>query len=57
MSADDVRRRIGVELSDAEVTELLAWYAALGRGLAAFPQDDLHGVESPVHSVPGPRSA
>ena len=55
MAPDEVRKRVGADLSDAEVAELIAAYAALARGIAAFPRPELHGVEPPVSSLAGPR--
>jgi cytochrome c553 len=51
---EEVRRIVGVELSDAEVEALAAWYANLARGVAAFPAEDLKWTEPPLRSVPGP---
>ena len=50
-----VRQIIGSPLSDAEAGGLAEWYAALSRGVAAFPESDLKRVEPPLRSVPGPR--
>ncbi|GAC1318144.1 MAG: hypothetical protein NVSMB2_12620 [Chloroflexota bacterium] len=57
MAPEDVRKRVGADLSDEEVIELMAAYAALARGIAAFPLPELHGVEPPMTSVAGPRNA
>jgi hypothetical protein len=51
---EEVRRIIGVEISDAEAEALAASYANVARGVSAFPAEDLKGVEPPLRSVPGP---
>jgi cytochrome c553 len=51
---DEVRRVVGVALSDAEVEALAAYYATLARSVAAFPADDLRRTEPPLRSIPGP---
>lgn len=57
LASDEVWKRVGADLSDAEVAELIAVYTALARGIAAFPLAELHGVEPPTVSVAGPRHA
>ncbi|MBV9329028.1 MAG: hypothetical protein JO352_35425 [Chloroflexi bacterium] len=54
LTPDMVRLLVGVELDDATVTALIEWYASLARGLAAFPEADLKGVEPPLRSTAGP---
>jgi len=51
---EEVRRIVGVELSDAEVEALATYYANLARSVAAFPADDLRRTEPPLRSIPGP---
>ena len=51
---DAIRALVGPTISDDEATALAAWYANLARLVAAFPEDDLKGVEPPLRSVPGP---
>jgi cytochrome c553 len=51
---DEVRRIVGVALSDAEAQALAAWYASLARNVAAFPAEALKQTEPPLRSVPGP---
>ena len=51
---DEVRRIVGVELSDAEAEALAAYYANLARSVAAFPASDLKRTEPPLRSIPGP---
>ncbi len=51
---DEVRRIVGVELSDAEAEALAAYYANLARTVAAFPASDLKRTEPPLRSIPGP---
>jgi cytochrome c553 len=53
-AGEAVRQVVGAELSDAEAAALADWYAALARGVAAFPQADLKAVEPPLRSTPGP---
>jgi hypothetical protein len=53
-SAEDIRRVVGAQLSDAEVAALQAQYQPLSRGVAAFPGADLKAVEPPLRSTPGP---
>lgn len=57
MTADEVRKRVGADISDAEVAELIAAYKVLARGIDTFPLSALHGLEPPVRSVAGPRPA
>jgi hypothetical protein len=52
---EEVRRIVGVDLSDAEAEALAAAYAAIARSVAAFPADDLKRTEPPLRSIPGPR--
>ena len=51
---EEVRRIVGVELSDAEAEALATYYANLARGVAAFPAKDLKRTEPPLRSIPGP---
>jgi hypothetical protein len=53
-AGEAVRQIVGAELSVEEAFTLADWYAALARGVAAFPQDDLKAVEPPLISTPGP---
>ena len=53
-AGEAVRQVVGAELSDAEAAALADCYAALARGVAAFPQADLKAVEPPLRSTPGP---
>ena len=48
-----IRARVP-EISADEAAALADWYAALARGVAAFPVDDLKRVEPPLRSTPGP---
>ncbi len=50
----EVRRVVGVALSDAEVQALATYYANLARSVAAFPAEDLKRIEPPLRSIPGP---
>jgi hypothetical protein len=54
LSPDEVRRRIATPLTDVEASALADWYVALATAVAAFPEDDLSGVEPPLRSTPGP---
>ena len=54
VAMEEVRRIVGVELTDAEVEALATYYASLARSLAAFPAADLKGTEPPLRSIPGP---
>ena len=51
---DEVRRIVGVELSQTEAEELATYYANLARSVAAFPAQDLKRTEPPLRSIPGP---
>jgi hypothetical protein len=51
---DEVRRIIGVDLTDAEAEALATYYANLARSVAAFPAEDLKRTEPPLRSIPGP---
>jgi hypothetical protein len=53
-SMHDIRRIVGVDLSDAEAEALAALYANIAGGVADFPADDLKQTEPPLRSVPGP---
>jgi cytochrome c553 len=53
-ASEVVRHAVGVDLSEQEVAALADWYAAIARGVAAFPQADLKAVEPPLRSTPGP---
>jgi hypothetical protein len=55
MSPEDVRRIVGEAVTDAEAAALLEWYAALTRGLEAFPKVEMNPLEPPLRSTPGPR--
>ena len=54
VAMDEVRRVVGVELTDAEVEALATYYANLARSVAAFPAEDLKRTEPPLRSIPGP---
>jgi hypothetical protein len=56
LSPDLVRRLVGVDVDDQVTTALIEWSANLSRGIAAFPEADLHEVEPPLRSTPGPTS-
>jgi hypothetical protein len=51
---EQIRRVVGVDLTAEEARALAEWYATQSRLVAAFPADDLKGVEPPLRSVPGP---
>jgi len=51
---DEVRRIVGVELSQTEAEELATYYANLARSVAAYPAEDLKRTEPPLRSIPGP---
>jgi hypothetical protein len=51
---EEVRRIVGVELTDGEAEALATYYANLADGVAAFPADDLKRTEPPLRSIPGP---
>jgi len=51
---EEVRRIVGVELSDAEAEALATYYASLAPSVAAFPAADLKRTEPPLRSIPGP---
>jgi hypothetical protein len=53
-AGEALRQVIRAELSDPEAAALADWYAAIVRGVAAFPQADLKAVEPPLRSTPGP---
>ena len=53
-SVREILYRPGASLTDREVAALIEWYAALSRGIAAFPAADLKSVEPPLRSTPGP---
>jgi hypothetical protein len=55
LTPDEVRRVVGLELSDQEVAALIEGYASLERNVAAFPAADLKRVEPPLRSIAGPR--
>jgi len=52
LSVDEIRRLVPGQVSDDEAQALAAWYADLSRAVAAFPLDELKGVEPPLRSVP-----
>jgi hypothetical protein len=54
VTPDFVREVLGTEASDSEVAALIEWYAALSRGVAAFPAADLRAAEPALRSTPGP---
>jgi len=54
MSPDEVRRVVGDAISQAEAEALAEWYANVSRGVSAFPQAELKGIEPPLRSIPGP---
>jgi hypothetical protein len=54
LGTDEIRRILGVEVSEQDAEALLAWYAGFARGVVAYPQADLKRVEPPLRSVPGP---
>jgi len=49
-----VRRLLGLEVDDTTAAALVDGYANLSRGVAAFPEAELKGVEPPLRSTPGP---
>jgi hypothetical protein len=49
-----VREIVGAWTTDDEAAALAEWYANLSRGVAAYPEADLKGVEPPLRSTPGP---
>jgi hypothetical protein len=51
---EEIRRLIGADLSHQELQALVDWYTAQAKLVAAFPTEDLKGVEPPLRSVPGP---
>jgi hypothetical protein len=51
---EEVRRIVGVELSDPEAEALATYYANLARSVAAFPAEELKRTEPPLRSIPGP---
>jgi hypothetical protein len=51
---EEVRRIVGSAITDAEAEALIALYANVARGVAAFPADDVKWAEPPLRSVPGP---
>jgi hypothetical protein len=53
-SHDEIRRVVGGQISDLDAEALAGWYGNFARGVAAFPAVDLHGVEPPLRSMPGP---
>jgi cytochrome c553 len=55
ISANEIRRRVGTELSEADVAALADWYTALAQAVGRFPADDLQTAEPPLRSTPGPR--
>jgi hypothetical protein len=56
ISADEIRRSVGGELSEAEVIALAEWHAGIARGVSQYPAPELRGVEPPLRSTPGPRA-
>ena len=57
LSVDMVRVLLGVDVDDQAAAALVDWYANLSRGVAAFPEAELKGVEPPLRSTPGPGPA
>jgi len=55
LTPEQVRDIIGPQVTDAEAQALAEWYAALSKGVAAFPLPSLTQVEPPLRSTPGPR--
>jgi len=53
---DELRRIVGVELSDPDAEALATWYANLARSVATFPAQDMKDVEPPLRSIPGPKA-
>jgi cytochrome c553 len=53
-AGEAVRQIVGAGLSEEDAAALAEWYAALARGVTAFPQQDLKAVEPPLRSTPGP---
>jgi hypothetical protein len=51
---DEIRQITGLALTDKEAQALADWYAALARGVAAFPEADVRELEPPLRSTPGP---
>jgi hypothetical protein len=52
---EGVRALLGAELSDEEADALLATSSALSKAVAAMPRQELHQVDPPLRSTPGPR--
>ena len=57
LNPEDIQQLLGRRIADEDAAALATWYAALARGVAAFPATDLKGVEPPLRSVPGPKWA
>jgi hypothetical protein len=54
LTPNSVRNIIGVPASEQEIDALIAWYEALARAAAEFPEAELKDVEPPLRSTPGP---
>jgi len=54
LTPEVVRRLLGLEVDDATASALVDWYTNLSRGVAAFPEAEMKGVEPPLRSTPGP---
>ena len=54
--AEQVRRRVGGDVSDTEVAALADWYRGLAQAVARFPEADLKAFEPPLRSTPGPHA-
>jgi hypothetical protein len=54
LSPDMVRLLLGVDVDDPTAAALIEWYTNLSRGLVAFPEAELRGVEPPLRSTAGP---
>jgi hypothetical protein len=54
LNPEDIRQLLESRIAEEDAAALATWYAALARGVAAFPAADLKDVEPPLRSVPGP---
>jgi hypothetical protein len=51
-----VRLLVPGDVDDAAARALVDWYASIARGVAAFPEAELRGVEPPLRSTAGPKA-
>jgi hypothetical protein len=56
LTPEMVRLFVAGDVDEEAAKALIEWYANLARGVAAFPEADLRGVEPPLRSTPGPRA-